>query len=167
MNVAPLAIAPDLLDRHLSTQAFLRLRLDNRTVLLLPMDSVLEVLTLPAQRISVMPNMPGCVMGLLNRRSKVVWAVDLAQLLGATPLESHLQQFTAAIVHVKKNRLGLIVRSIEGVQRYNPDTIQSPLGGVVEEQWVPYVRGCILEGNEILMVLDPQSIAQSSHLKGL
>ncbi|MEM9535146.1 MAG: chemotaxis protein CheW [Cyanobacteria bacterium P01_A01_bin.3] len=167
MNVAPLTIAPELLDIQLSTQAFLRLRLDPQTLLLLPMDSVLEVLTLPVQRISVMPNMPRCVMGLLNRRSRVIWAVDLAQMLGVIPLESHLQQFTAAIVNVQNDRLGLIVRSIEGVQRYNPDLIQSPLGGVVEERWVPYVRGCILEGSEILMVLDPQSIAQSAQLKGL
>ncbi|MGK7913318.1 MAG: chemotaxis protein CheW [Synechococcus sp.] len=167
MNVAPLTIAPELLDRQLSTQAFLRLRLDPKTLLLLPMDSVLEVLTLPIQRVSVMPNMPGCVMGLLNRRSKVIWAVDLAHMLGGRPLESHLQQLTAAIVHAQKDRLGLMVRAIEGVQRFNPDLIQSPLGGVVEEQWVPYVRGCILEGSEILMVLDPQSIAQSAQLKGL
>ena len=114
-----------------------------------------------------MPNMPACVMGLLNRRSKVIWAVDLAQMLGVSPLESHLQQLTAAIVHAKSDRLGLMVRAIEGVQRFNPDIIQSPLGGVVEERWVPYVRGCILDGSEILMVLDPQSIAQSAQLQGL
>lgn len=166
MNLAPLTVAPELLDRQLTTQAFLRLRLDTQTTFLLPMDSVQEVLTLPSQRISVMPNMPACVLGLLNRRSKIVWAIDLALLLGVTPIESHLQQYTAAIVQANEEWLGLVVRSIEGVSRFLPDALQSPLGGVVKEQWVPYVRGCILEENKILIVLDPQALAQSSELKG-
>ena len=145
---------------------FLKLLLERDTPVLLPMASVREVLTLPVQRVSAMPNMPACVLGLMNRRSRIFWAIDLAYLLGLSPLESHTQQYTVATTHVDGEQMGLVVRSVDGVQRFPQEALQSPLGGVVGEQWVPYVRGCILQERDILLVLEPEAILRSPLLVG-
>jgi len=46
------------------------------------MKQVQKVLVLLPKRLAPMPNMPACILGLTNRRSRVLWVADLANLLG-------------------------------------------------------------------------------------
>jgi positive phototaxis protein PixI len=139
------------------TQAYLKLQLDPQTQAALPMDFAQEVLTVSAGRLTFMPNMPSCVLGLLNQRSRVFWMVDLPQLLEFQSLSLDTQQYNVIIVRVGNFALALAVLTVKGVVRFGVEAIQSPIG-TVSAGLTPYLRGWIPQEKEILLVLDPQAI---------
>ena len=145
-------------------QPYLQLQLEAEIRAILPMKDTQEVLTLPSERITVMPNMPNCVLGLLNQRSRVIWAIDLPQMLELQPLERNLHQYQMAIIRVNDSPLGIIVPRIKGVMRLSADAIQSTVGNVASGL-VPYLQGCYLQKDRVYLVLDAEAIINSSLLQ--
>jgi twitching motility protein PilI len=144
-------------------QAYLKFQLDPKTQAALSMDSAQEVLIVPASRLTYMPNTPSCVLGLLNQRSRVYWVVDLPQLLEMQPLPADSQQYNIAIVRVGNAVLALAVLNVKGVTRFLSEAIQSPIG-TVAAGLTPYLRGLVPQEREILLVLEPEAILNSSLL---
>lgn len=148
-----------------SGSAYLKIQLDRDTPAILPMDYAQEVVVIPAKRITPMPNMPACVLGLLNQRSRVFWVVDLPQLLDLSPLETkYIQQFNIAVVRVENVPLGLAVQQVKGLMRFPCERIQSSLG-TVPSHLRPYLQGCVPQSGEVMLVLDPQAIVNCSTLQ--
>ncbi|MEB3338416.1 MAG: chemotaxis protein CheW [Leptolyngbyaceae bacterium] len=143
--------------------SFLRFQLDDQTPALLSMEHAQEVLVVPVERLTTMPNMPDCVLGLLNRRSRVLWMIDLAKLLGLEPLSANLQRYNVAIIRVGPTPLALAVQEVKGVTRFSLDLIQSPRGSV-PSNLLNYLQGCILQVSEIILVLDAVAIAHAPAL---
>ncbi|MCU0535912.1 MAG: chemotaxis protein CheW [Hydrococcus sp. Prado102] len=144
-------------------QAYLKFQLDSKTQAALPMDAAQEVLIVPSSRLTFMPNMPSCILGLLNQRSRVFWVIDLPQLLEMQPLPSDTQQYSLTIVRVGNAVLALAVMNVKGVTRFPSEVIQSPIG-TVAPGLTPYLRGLVPQEREILLVLDPEAILNSSVL---
>lgn len=159
--------------------ACLSFELNQHTPALFSMQQVQEVIVVPSQQITPMPNMPPCVLGLSTRRSRVMWLVDLAHMLLSTPLPSNIRNYNVVIIRVAQPLqqqatpmttahdqalLGLIVPTMRGVVRFSPDLIQAPQG-----QFTPSLkhclRGCLLQQNEMLLVLDAEAIARSPILQ--
>lgn len=161
MNTSPASPAPIQLST--SEEPYLKFRLDSQTWAVLAMQYAQEVLVSPAQRITPMPNMPPAVLGLLNWRSRVLWVVDLAHMLQLQPLEANVQKYNLAIVRVGELPLALAVQQVEGVTRLAPDTIQSPVG-TVTAGLIPFLQGCILQQQDILLALDAEAIVRSPAL---
>ncbi|NJR32632.1 MAG: hypothetical protein HC778_07190 [Chamaesiphon sp. CSU_1_12] len=67
-------------------EMFLRFQLDKQTCAVVPMLQTQEAIVLPAGRVSVIPNLPSCVMGLFNRRSNLLWLIESARILGLEPM---------------------------------------------------------------------------------
>ena len=146
-------------------ETYLKVQLGLKTSAVLSTQHVQEALVLPAHQLTPMPNMPACMLGLINRRSRVLWVVDLAQILGLPHPETSSQQNSLVLLHVGSISLALLVKQIEGITGCAPETIQSP-PGYVTSALVPYLRGCILQQQEILLVLDAEAIVQSPLLNG-
>lgn len=159
--------------------ACLGFELNEQTPALFTMNQVQEIIVLPAQQITPMPNMPSCVLGLSTRRSRVMWLVDLAHMLLATPLPSNIRNYNVVIIRVAQRSqqqdmfvstthsqalLGLIVPTIRGVIRVAPELIQTPKGHF-SPSLMPCLRGCLLQQEEMLLVLDAEAIARSSVLQ--
>lgn len=144
--------------------AYLKFQLDRHTQAVFSMRHVQEVLTLPARRLTPMPNMPASMLGLINRRSRVLWLVDLAQILGLSILDTNVQQYTLVLIQVGSVPLGLAVQQVEGITRLAADAIQ-PLSGQVSPTMLPYLRGCALhqqdQKQEMLLVLDAEAVLQA------
>lgn len=123
---------------------------------------------LSTRRLTPMPNMPNAMMGLMNRRSRVIWVVDLAQLLELSTLDFNVQQYTVILIQIGSVPLGLAVHQVEGMIRLEADQIQSPVGQV-STALVPYLRGCALQQQEqkqeILLVLDAEAVIQAPILR--
>jgi positive phototaxis protein PixI len=149
-------------------EAYLKFRLNAQTPAVFSMRSVQEAIVLSTRRLTPMPNMPAAMMGLMNRRSRVIWVVDLAQLLDLATLDGNVQQYTLILIQVGAVPLGLAVQQVEGMIRLHPDEIQSPVGQV-SAALVPYLRGCALQQQEqkqeILLVLDTEAIIQAPILR--
>lgn len=147
-----------------SGEAHLKFQLNQQTPAVFSMKHVQEVLVLPVHRLTPMPNMLPCMLGLMNRRSRVLWLVDLAQLLGISRLNVATRHYNMIIIRVGHLSLGLVVHQVEGMTWLQKDTIQSPLGQTTAGL-VPYLQGCVLQEKEILLVLDAEAIAQSPALR--
>ena len=153
-----------------SGEAYLRFELCPQTSATLFMRHVQEAMILPARRLTPMPNMPACMLGLMNRRSRVLWVIDLAQMLGLAMLDANTQQYHLVLIQVGPIALGLAVQHVEGITWINPDRIQPSIGQVIPSL-VPYLRGCTIQQQEqkqeMLLVLDAESITQSPILRNL
>jgi positive phototaxis protein PixI len=145
--------------------AYLRFELYPQTSAVFSMRHVQEAMVLPARRLTPMPNMPACMLGLMNRRSHVLWVVDLARLLGLAALDTNVQQYNLIIIQVGAVTLGLAVQQVEGITWVELNQIQSPIGQIIPSL-IPYLKGCALHQQEqtrsLLMVLDAEAVAQSS-----
>ena len=144
--------------------AYLKLQLDSTTTAVLSMEYAQEVLVVPIGGITPIPRMPTCVWGLINRRNKLLWTIDLAQMLGRQPLEAKAQQHNVAILRTGNILVAVVVEAVKGVARFPKESIQSPIG-TVDASLTPYLRGCILDQREILLVLDVDAIAHSPILQ--
>jgi positive phototaxis protein PixI len=171
MNTSALALHPQR-SRKVSGDPYLKFHINSQTPIVFSMRHVQEALILPSRRLTPMPNMPPCMVGLMNRRSRVLWVVDLAQLLGLSTSHSLMQQYNfqynLVIVQVGLVPLGLVVQQVEGITWIQSDAIQSPIGQV-SSALIPYLRGCILQQQEqrqeIVLVLDAEAIVQSPALQ--
>jgi twitching motility protein PilI len=123
-----------------------------------------EAVVASPETISSMPNMPACIIGLMNWRSRVVWVIDLPRMFNLEYLDNRLRQYNVIIIRVDSVLLGLVVQEIQGTTKFMPDEIRSPVGQVASSL-IPYLRGCVVQQKEILLVLDAQAIVQSSILR--
>jgi positive phototaxis protein PixI len=142
---------------------FLRFQLDSQTSAVVPMQQTQEAIVLPAGRISIIPNLPSPVIGLFNRRSSLLWLVDLPEILGLEPIDRHTQNYDIALLKVEQTPLAVAVRSIQGVVRFAPEEIESPMGSF-NPAFTPYLRGWILQEQEVVLVLDPDAIINAKVL---
>ena len=146
-----------------SGDSFLKFHLEQQTPAILAMEQVQEVLIIPARRITAMPNMTESVLGLLNRRNRVLWVIDLARLLGLQPLGTNALQYNVVIIQAKQISLGLLVQEVKGVTHFMPDLIQAPTE-LVTSALIPYLSGCIFQEQELLLVLSAEAIVLSPTL---
>lgn len=165
MNTLAIAKLPDPPHNKKNLgDSYLKFHFGQQSPAVLPTRLAQEVVVLPVGRLTPMPNMPAYIMGLVNRRSRVLWVVDLAQMLGLPGVETNVQHYNIVIISNGSATFGIIVQTIEGVLRLMPESIQSPFGQV-SVALVPYLRGCVLREKEILLVLDGSAICQSPLLQ--
>lgn len=145
-------------------QPYLRVRLDPQTLAILSLRYLQEVVVFPVQHLTPMPNLPPCLLGLINRRSRVFWAIDLPSLLQFPSLAFKAQQYNTVIVRAGEMTAGLIVPAVEGMVRLTNERLEPPPGNAALDL-SSYVRGCVRHESDRLWVLDVAGILQSSRLQ--
>jgi len=150
---------------------YLRVLLFQGVSVLLPMAQVQEVIALPSHRLSALPNLPAPVLGLMNRRSQVLWLVDLAYVLGIGRLELDPQVHHVVVLKVGKLTVGFAATAIEGMVSIPNDALIS-IPSQVPPSSLPYLRACArIPGTdpgsdpEILLVLNPDALLQAPVLQ--
>ena len=113
---------------------YLRFSLNAQLSALILMEKVKESLSVSAEKITPIPSLPSFVMGLMSSRDSVFLVVDLAQLIGLSPLSTYLRQYNVIVLDLSsfldssQNLLvGFAVNRIQGVNRFLPEQIA---GGV-------------------------------------
>ena len=133
-------LLPELFEPIAQTgDRYLRFQLTAEQTALLPLNGVREVMQLSAERVTPLPNLPACALGLVNAFNQVFCAIDLAQLLGVgllagTPRTYALVAIRAisselssqAAVEEEEPVLGLAVHRIQGVIALPPEAIVVP-----------------------------------------
>ncbi|MBE9127853.1 purine-binding chemotaxis protein CheW [Coleofasciculus sp. LEGE 07081] len=154
-----------------ANEQFLRFYLEPDTTALLPIQELIEVLTVPVGQIVPIAYLPAWVMGVYNWRGEILWMVDLGHLLGLTPW---YQQEISASTHravvlqvcdsdnINNQMLGLVVNRVEDIEWCNPDVIKSPASSTLTPELEPFLRGYTLKSNgEMLLLLDGEAILSS------
>lgn len=144
-------------------QSYLKFTLGLQAVLI-PTRQVQEAITIATARVTPMPNMPPALLGLINRRSQVLWVTDLALLLGIPVAYPNTQQYNIVLMQTGGVLLGLRVHTIEGILSLPLDRVQTPPAHV-PNTLVPFLQGCVLQQGEILLVLDAEAILRSPVLQ--
>jgi twitching motility protein PilI len=145
-------------------EPYLRLQLEEHIPAVLSMKHTQNVVAVPANRISPVPNLPDCILGLLYQRSRVFWVIDLPQALDLLPIDRNLQEYYVTIAKIDNLPLGLVVPEIKGIFRIIEKQISSPTGSIASGL-IPYLKGCVIQDKEVLPVLDPEAIANSPNLR--
>lgn len=153
-----------------SGNPYLRFQLTAEIPALLPMERVQEALLVPAGSISPLPNLPDLTIGMMNSRDRVFCVVDLAHLLGLPPMSTQPRDYQVIVIRLPapatealstEKYLGLAVRQVRGVARLELEQLRSIQSAEFPECLEPYAIGCVVEGSERLLVLDPVKIATS------
>ncbi len=151
-------------DHPIAGDAYLKFQLAPQIPAVFAAQAVEEAMMLPATQVTAMPNMPACMMGLINRRNRVIWTANLVRLLGLPVTERPRQQYSMVIIK-SGSSLGLMVDEIEGIVHLRTSQLQ-PLPLQVNPILVPYLKGCAVQNEQILLVLDAEAILQSSVFQG-
>ena len=155
------ALAPKSVMRYVHSH--LKFRLGNQLALL-PTNQVLEAITIPVTSITPMPNMPPAMLGLINRRSQVMWVTDLALLLGMRVAYPNSQQHSLILLQVNHVLLGLRVQEVEGILSLPPEQICAAPAHI-PAGIVPFLQGCFLQDTEVMLVLNAESVLRAPTLQ--
>ncbi|MGI8936587.1 MAG: chemotaxis protein CheW [Phormidesmis sp.] len=147
-------------DRQLAGETYLKFQLAPQVPAVFAASVVEEATVLPAAQVTAIPNMPPCMLGLVNRRSRIIWIANLVKLLGIPVPDRPRQEYS--LVTVKSGAsLGLMVDEIDGIIHL-PVTAFRPPPSQANPILLPYLRGCAVQADQILLVLDAEAVLQSS-----
>ena len=144
-------IQPDL------GEPYLRLQLDSNTQAVLPMKSAQQVLIIPYQRVTSIPNMPSHIIGLVSQRNRIYWLIDLCALLGLNFNSKNVREYNVTFIQINKFAVALAVKKIKGVCRITEEQIHYSLESV-NEKILPYINGYIIEQEKLIYILNPLSL---------
>jgi twitching motility protein PilI len=147
------------------THSYLRFSLGSQSALL-PTQQVQEAIATPVARITAMPNLPPAMLGLINRRSRVLWVVDLALLLGLPTAYPNSQQYNLVLMQVGTVTVALRVSHIDGILSLPAQHLQ-PAPTHVPPGLVPFLRGCVRQDSDVLLALDGEALLRAPALQPL
>ncbi len=144
----------------LATIPYFSLQIESKTKALIDMRSAQEVLNIASERITMMPNMPNHVLGLVYHRSRVFWVIDLPLMFGLNPLYGGAAEYPVIIIQIQDFWLGLAGLQSLGVKRFSSEQIAPPDHNI-SLKILKFLHGCIPETDGISLVLDLKIFAES------
>jgi len=142
---------------------YLKFQLNQQTGAVLSITHTQEAIVVPVTSVTAIPNMPACILGLMNWRSHIIWVVDLPKMFNLECLDYRLRQYNIIVIQIESMILALVVQEIKGTTKFIADDVRSPVGQVASSL-VPYLCGCVVQQEEILLVLDAVHILRSDIL---
>lgn len=165
MQTSALTLTPDRSDlvakpAKAPGDAYLKFEIAQGVQAVIPMQQVQEVLVLPTQRLTAMPKMPPSILGLTHHRSRVLWVADLAKLLDVSSLDPSPRQYDLMILRTASTTIAIAVQRVDGILWITPEAIQPPPSHTAVSL-IAYLRGCIFQSQDFLLVLNAEAILQS------
>ena len=142
---------------------YLKFVIDPQTIGLIESEFTQEILTIKASHIMPVPNKPSCILGILSRRRRVYWAIDLAMLLGLQPLDQNIGLYEVILISVQQISLALIVPKILGVAHILTGSLEQNVSSV-PATLRPYLKGYINDKGEFSYLLRTENIVRSTIL---
>lgn len=161
-------ILPQLFQANLPPgEPYLRFQLTPKITALISMQWVQESLLISAEQITPLPNMPESFIGIINSRNRVFSVIDLAQMIQLSAATLAVRQYHIIVLQTSQGssevgvRIGLAVHRIQGITRLTDEQLASPLEDF-PPALTPYLRGCVAEAENRILVLSAQAIAAAS-----
>lgn len=130
----------------------------------LPATGIREVISVPPDKITPIPNASPLLLGTLNWRGQVIWVADLGQFLGDMAiLNTEKPEISVIAVEDQDIMLGLAVDRIVGMDWLDIEQIEQVTN--VPDSMAPFLRGewVLTEGkNQYLRLLDQVTILRSA-----
>jgi len=142
---------------------YLQFKLNQNTTAVLLVNFTQEVVVLPIEAITPIANKPEFILGLMNWRNRIIWIVDLPNILGFESQFYRMRQCNIMVIRYEGETIGLMVPEIKGTVRLNSDDIQETNNQA--SNIASYLNGSIWSENELNLVLNIQAILESSLLQ--
>ncbi len=124
-----------------------------------PMSQVLEVSELDG--FTPVPNVPVWALGVTSLRGEIISVVDIRALLGSEAQAfAEARSLLVAQTFEGDITTGLVVERVAGIANISPAQIQI-IETTAEDRLTYYVRGVYMHGNELLSVLNLESLLRS------
>lgn len=138
-------------------EAYLSFQLTDCFSAAFSMSDVHEVAVVSLGQITPMFNLPPYLLGLLARRSRILWTVDLSQWLcdESMTAAASSNQLSVAVVRVNPTQvseaalpledralLGLVVQRVNGYIQLCPESIQPPDQAALQDKLSTNLRRC-------------------------
>ncbi|MGB7726724.1 MAG: chemotaxis protein CheW [Candidatus Acidiferrum sp.] len=125
--------------------------------------SVREIVRVP--EITIVPNAPEMIEGVINLRGKIIPVMDLRKRFGSTSTQSDKKN-RILVVELENRLLGLIVSSASEVLKIPPSEIEPP-GAVFAEGESSYVTGVGKLKGRLVILLDIARLLRQPEYKKL
>src|SRR5262250_622568 len=125
--------------------------------------SVREIVRVP--EITIVPNAPDSIEGVINLRGKIIPVMDLRKRFGNVGIQPDKKN-RILVVELESRLLGLIVSSASEVLKIPPSEIEPP-GTVFAEGESSYVTGVGKLKGRLIILLDINKLLQRSEFKRL
>lgn len=128
------------------------------------LPKIREILTYP-EMITVLPNVPDYVKGLINLRGDVVPVLDLRVKFNTGEIKNNENTAVIAVVTKDKRMIGIVVDKVDDVQRLDTSTLApvSDMGSAIPSK---YLKGFVrLANNQMLVIMDIESVVHKDELK--
>lgn len=127
------------------------------------LPKIREILTYP-EMITVLPNVPDYVKGLINLRGDVVPVLDLRVKFNTGEIKNNENTAVIAVVTKDKRMIGIVVDKVDDVQRLDLSVLApvSEIGSAISSK---YLKGFVrLDNNEMLVIMDIEAVVAKSEL---
>jgi purine-binding chemotaxis protein CheW len=125
--------------------------------------SVREIVRVP--EITIVPNAPELIEGVINLRGKIIPVMDLRKRFGSSAVEPDKKN-RILVVELDNRLLGLIVSSASEVLKIPPSEIEPP-GAVFAEGESSYVTGVGKLKGRLVILLDIARLLRQPEFKKL
>jgi len=123
--------------------------------------SVREIVRVP--EITIVPNAPEAIEGVINLRGKIIPVMDLRKRFGSAGLQADKKN-RILVVELENRLLGLIVSSASEVLKIPPSEIEPP-GTVFAEGESSYVTGVGKLKGRLIILLDIARLLRQPEFK--
>jgi purine-binding chemotaxis protein CheW len=107
------------------------------------------------ERVTPIPNSPHYVCGVLNLRGTIIPVVDLRRRFDM-PIREYTSRTVVVMLKVEgltKRTVGIVVDGVSATHNVDPESIK-PAPGLGVSVSIEFIKGLVLLGNEMLMILN-------------
>jgi purine-binding chemotaxis protein CheW len=112
--------------------------------------------------ITVVPDSPSYIEGVINLRGKIIPVVDLRKRFAEVPVPNRRNRIMVA--ELDGHQVGLVVDAANEVLKVNPELIEPP-PSIFEQGELNYVTGVGKLGGKLVILIDLAKIMQRGELR--
>ncbi len=133
-----------------------RFSLDAQDSVLLPLEDLIEILSVEAANILPIPDMPNAVIGICNWRGDMLWLVDFNQFAGYPSLiGQHAAPLSVLVTQSNEQTIGVAVSQVQDIELHDLQRLQPAAIGFFPPNLAPLVRGVLPGCCDAVLNLNP------------
>lgn len=129
----------------------------------IPIEYVREIR--PLGSVTVIPNSPIYVKGVMNLRGTIIPIIDLKEKLGFSKTHTINSKMMILIAEVESKLVGLLTDGVDQIIKIPSVDVDCNVSGGLES--VPYVIGVAQTGEKLVVILDVGTLLKNSLTLGM
>jgi purine-binding chemotaxis protein CheW len=129
----------------------------------IPIERVREIR--PLDSITVIPNSPNYVKGVMNLRGTIIPIIDLKEKLGFSKTRTINSKMMILVAEIDSKLVGLLTDNVDQVIKIPSADVDCTVSGGVES--ISYVTGIAKTGEKLVVILDIGILLKNSLTSGV